>query len=55
MGYMCVGRTAACIDKYKGRGPLGHSPKGYGVHQEPLLPDGIRHGSPTPYAVSVPT
>ena len=24
VGYMCVGRTAACIDMYKGRGPLGN-------------------------------
>ena len=50
-----MGRTAACIDMYKGRGPLGHSPKRYGVHREPRLPDCIRPGSPTPYAFSVPT
>ena len=35
VGYMCMGCTAACIDMYKGRGALGHSPKGYGVHREP--------------------
>ena len=52
---MCVGRTAACISMYKSRGPPKHSSKGYCVHQEPRLPDCIRHGSPTPYAVSVPT
>ena len=39
---MCVGRTAACIDMYKGRGPLGHSPKEYGVHRESRLPDKVR-------------
>ena len=33
VGYMCVGRTAACMDMYKGRGPLGHNPKVYGVHR----------------------
>ena len=55
VGYMCVGRTAACTDMYNGRGPLGHNPKGYGVHREPRLPDCIRHGSPTPYAFRVPT
>ena len=32
-----MGHTAACIDMYKGRGPLGHSPKGHGVHREPRL------------------
>ena len=50
VGYMCMGCTAACIGMYKGLGlgPLGHSPKGYGVHQELQLPDCIRHGSPTP-------
>ena len=32
VGYMCMGCTAACIDMYKGRGPLRHSLKGYGVH-----------------------
>ena len=53
--YMCVGRTAACIDMYKSRSPLRRNPKGYGVHREPQLPDCTRHGSPTPYAFSVPT
>ena len=32
VGYMYVGHTAACIDMYKGQGPLGHNLKGYGVH-----------------------
>ena len=54
-GIHVLGRTAACIDMYKGRGPLRHSPKGYDVHREPRLLDCIRHGSPTPYAFSVPT
>ena len=31
VGYMCIRRTAAFIDIYeKGRGPFGHSSKGYG-------------------------
>ena len=35
VGYMRVGCTTACIDIYKGRGPLEHNPKGCGVHGEP--------------------
>ena len=52
---MCGTHTAACTDIYKGRGPLGHNPKWYGVHQEPRLPDCIKHGSSTPHAFSIPT
>ena len=49
---MCVGNTAACVDVYKGRGPLGHNPKGYGVHRQPRLPDCTMHGCP-PLMLSV--
>ena len=54
-GHMCVGHTAACLDMYKGRGPLRHNPKEHGFHRELRLPYRIRHGSPTPYVFSVPT
>ena len=47
--------TVAYIDMCKSRGPLGHSPKGYGVHREPRLPDCLRHGLLTLYAFSVST
>ena len=56
--HMCgihVRGTHCCMHRYKGRGPLGQSPKGYGVHREPRLPDCIRHGLPTRYAFSVLT
>ena len=41
-----MGHTAACIDMYKCRGPLGHNPEGYGVegygvYRERRLPDCI--------------
>ena len=55
VGYICVERTAACIGMYKGRDLLGHNREGFGVHREPRLPDGIRHGLPIPYAFSGPT
>ena len=49
-----MGHTAACIDMYKGRGPLGHNSKGYGVHGESRLPDCIRHGFVHPFLGSMP-
>ena len=50
--HMQEGLVNACIDMYESEPTSARTP---GCSNKPRLPDLIRHGSSTPYVISVPT